>query len=42
MNNAAQQEQLTTQPKKSKTILYVGIAVGVVALVGLVIYLKRR
>tara|TARA_R110000868_G_scaffold188012_1_gene430775 strand:+ start:1120 stop:1458 length:339 start_codon:yes stop_codon:yes gene_type:complete len=42
MNNVAQQEQLATQPKKSKTILYVGIAVGVVALVGLVIYLKRR
>jgi hypothetical protein len=36
-----QQAPLDVQPKKKNTILYIGIGVGVLALVGLVIYLKR-
>lgn len=36
------QAQVTPQPPKKNTMLYVGIGVGVIALVGLVIYLKRR
>jgi len=36
------QAQVTPPPPKKKIMLYVGIGVGVIALVGLVIYLKRR
>lgn len=36
------QVQVTPPPPKKNTMLYVGIGVGVIALVGLVIYLKRR
>lgn len=36
------QTQVTPPPPKKKTMLYVGIGIGVIALVGLVIYLKRK